>query len=56
MAGQCPLKIYLLLNRKRVTKILLVHFLIESNNTTSLNLKTELFNNNIVFFLILYKS
>ena len=54
MTGQCPLKIYLFLNRKRIAKnsmfYLLIHFLLESNNTTSLNLKTELFNNNIVFF------
>ena len=56
MAGQCPLKIYLLLNRKRVMKILFTdsHFLIENNNTTSL--KTELFNRNLAFFLFLHKS
>ena len=32
---------------------LLIHFLIESNNKTPLNLKNELFINNIVFFLFL---
>ena len=33
-----------------VTKILCLHFLIESNSTTSVNLKTELFNNCLFSF------
>ena len=63
--AQCPIeKRFLLLNgwtmssenlfvvESEVTKILCLHFLIESNSTTSVNLKTELFNNCLFSFLL----